>query len=137
MKSIFPFCIIAFFFLPVVALGSKPEPKVVVKVKFDESFYNLEFSRDLFKYNEGTRTYSVKIKDCNRSKVSQVEKTYKSMLKDYSNQAPRQKTKYDVELSANGKKIEIARGSDFGTWLREMPKKIMYINAEAQASCKR
>lgn len=137
MKSIFSFCIFTIFFSPIFALGSKPETKVVVKVKFDKSFYNLKFSRDLFKYSEGARTYSLKIKDCNRSKVRQVEDTYNSLLKDYTNQVPRQKTKYDVELLANGKKIDIARGSDFGTWLREMPKKIMYINAEAQASCRR
>ena len=137
MKLISIFYIIAVSFLPIVTFGSRPPPKIVVKVKFDRSFYNLEFSRDLFKYNEGARTYSVKIKDCNRPKVSQVENTYKSLLKEYSSQPPRQKTKYDLELSENGKKIEVARGSDLGTWLREMPKKIMYINAEAQASCKR
>ena len=136
MKSILNFFIILVSLLPIVALGSKLNPKIVIKVKFDKSFYDLAFSRDLFKYNEGTRAYIVKIKDCNRLKLSQVEKTYKSLLKEYSNQPLREKTKYDVVLSANGKKMEIARGSDFGTWLREMPKTIMYINAEAVASCK-
>lgn len=136
MKFISIFCIIVFLFSPVVAFGAKSSPKNVVKVKFDQSFYSLEFGHDLFKYNESTRTYGIKITDCNRPRLSQVENTYKSLLKDYLNQPPRQKTKYDLELLVNGKKMEVARGSNFGNWLREMPKKIMYINAEAQTSCK-
>lgn len=137
MKSLFYFGLVACFYLPIVALGSKPEQKTVLQVKFDQSFYALELSRDFFKYSEGSRVYGIKIKDCNRPKLSQIETTYKSLLNEYSHQPPRQKTKYDVELLENKKKFEVARGSELGQWLREVPKKIMYINAEAQTSCKR
>lgn len=111
--------------------------KTGVKVKFDQSFYVLEFHSDLFVYNEATRTYRIRINDCNRPKISQIEKTYRSLLADHLSQPPRVKTKYDVEVADKGKKIQVPRGSYLGTWLRDMPKKIMYINAETQVSCKR
>lgn len=120
-----------------MALGSNSDKNTGIKVKFDQSFYSLDFSSDLFRYDEATRTYRIKIKNCNRSKVYQIEKTYKSLLADHLSQPPRVKTKYDVEVADKKKKIQVPRGSHFGTWLRDMPKKIMYINAETQVSCTR
>jgi hypothetical protein len=90
-----------------------------------------------FSYKESGRTYVVKVKDCNKASLDKIAETYRALLKRYSAKPALPKTQYDVELMNSGTKIFVARGSDFGTWLREMPKKAMYVTAEAQASCKK
>lgn len=132
------FVSIFIFFQSAGAFASTTPQEINIAVKFDHSFYELKFDGGVLTYKEGPQHYSMKLRDCNRSKVGRITKRYQVLAKKYMSQKPQPKTKFDVEVtSSDGKKLEVARGSSFGTWLRDMPKKIMYYNAESQASCKR
>ena len=119
-------------------LASTTPQTINIAVKFDHFFYELKFDGGVLTYKEGPQHYFIKLTDCNRSKVSRIAGSYLVLAKKYRNQKVQKKTKFDVEVtSPDGKKWEIARGSPLGTWLRDMPKKMMYYNAELQASCRR
>ena len=130
------------FCVSTVTLASTrlPEAPVNIEVKFDHTFYGLKYNSDLLTYREGPRTYSVKIKACNKAKVSSLIKKYQSLSQKYVTQKIPEKSNpnYDVLVTTGeGKKLQVSRGSQFGTWLRDLPKKIMYFDAEARLSCKR
>lgn len=109
-----------------------------IKVKFDRTFYSLTYDARAFTYKEGPNVFSIPIKECNKALVNKITNRYESLLSEYTNQKKQFPTTFDVKLiGVGGNTLQITRGSMFGTWLRELPKKIMYHKAEAQVICKR
>ena len=107
-------------------------------VKFDRSFFYLEVDNKKMIYRESDRTYEIKIEPCNRKVVNQLISSYRSMLtKHLSSKQPASTTKYDVVINSGMKSYSVPRGSDFGTWLRNLPKKMPYLYAQARVSCKK
>lgn len=109
-----------------------------VKVKFDHTFYSLKNNAKLLVYKEGPNEFSIAIKDCNRPLVNKITETYEALLLGNSKKKNQQSSKYDVQLIiVGGETLQIPRGDSFGTWLRDLPKQIMYHKAEAVARCRR
>jgi hypothetical protein len=126
---------LCFLLTPYVATAATP--KWDITVKFDNSFYDVRYDGSSFVYRESPVVYNFKVKSCNRAQVDRMVATYQALLKKYGSEPARTRTKYDIHLDASGKKLSVARGSPLGTWLRTLPKKMMYFNAEAQTSCRR
>lgn len=109
-----------------------------IKIKFDRTFYSLRYDTKVLVYKEGPNVFSIPVKECNKSLVNKITSRYESLLSEYTNQKKQPVTSFDVKLiKFDGATLNIARGSTFGTWLRELPKKIMYQKAEAQVVCKK
>lgn len=108
-----------------------------IAVKFDRSAYDLKYDGRSFWYRDSMVTYTIKAKTCNRQKLAKFDKKFQTLLQNYKSAPPAPKTPYDIELIHKTQKISVSRGSALGTWLREVPQKMMYFNAEAQTSCKR
>lgn len=109
-----------------------------VMVKFDKTFYSFAYDSNTLIYKQAQNSFILPLKDCNRKVVGPIIQRYKTLSTKFASQKNLTKTKFDVEVTnANGSKMKVARGSQFGNWLREFPQKIAYINAEAQVSCKR
>ena len=108
-----------------------------IAVKFDQSFYNLELTDSFFSFREGPTTFRAKAKPCNRAVLAKKRDEYNSLLTTYSSPTTG-KSEFDVQVTdRDGKVLSVARGSKFGSWLRDLPKTMMYFNAEVKASCKR
>ena len=135
MRLIFQFLVL---FASLMASAANETPTVDISVKFDRSFFKLKYDGTALSYSEETRQFKINVRSCNRSRLEKIPAHYNALLKKFKNQKPPlQKTKYDVEVTDSlGRKIQIARGSALGTWLRELPKKIMYDDAEARVACK-
>jgi hypothetical protein len=117
--------------------ASSAAQDVKIAVKFDQSFYDLELTDKHFLFREGSITYRSKVMTCNRSALSKKRDEFNSLSKNYFS-SPTEKSEFDVQFTdRDGKAFSVARGSTFGTWLRELPKTMMYFNAEVKASCKR
>jgi hypothetical protein len=127
----------AVLFCPPLSHASTAAAKWDIAVKFDNSFYNLRYDGKSFTYRESPVVYTFAVKSCNRAQVDRMAARYQALLKKYHSAPARSQTKYDVHLDARGKKLSIARGSPLGTWLRTLPQKMMYFNAEARTSCRR
>lgn len=132
-------CIAIFVLFNGAAVWSAPQSEdVKVVVKFDQTFYRMEFLKDSFSYTEGAISYRAKVAECNRSVVAKIPDEYLALYRNNLKTAQIAKSEFDVEVvDGNGKTFRVARGSKFGTWLRDLPKTMMYFNAEVKASCKR
>ncbi len=119
------------------ALAANSVRDLKIAVKFDQSFYNLELTDNLFSFREGPTTFRAKAMPCNRAVLSKKRDEYNALLTTYSS-PPTGKSEFDVQVTdRDGKALSVARGSKFGTWLRDLPKTMMYFNAEVKSSCKR
>jgi hypothetical protein len=118
------------------SLAEAAPAKMDLAVKFDHSFYDLKYDGSTFSYKDQIQNYAIKTKACNRAKLSRLSAEFHSLLKAYETK-PFKKTKFDVELISQRKSLHIARGSALGTWLRDIPAKMPYFNAEANVTCKR
>ena len=108
-----------------------------VSVRFDRSSYELKYDSSVLTYREGPRVYGMKSRACSKARIDRLVNRYRSLNLAYKSQKARDGTPIDVVVTgADGKRMQVARGSPFGAWLREMPKGIMYLNAEMRASCK-
>ncbi len=132
-------CVVIFvFFNGATAMSAAQTKDVKVAVKFDQTFYRMEFLKDSFSYSEGAINYRAKVAECNRSVVAKIPDEYLALYKNNLKTVQTANSEFDVEVvDGNGKSFGVARGSKFGTWLRDLPKTMMYFNAEVKASCKR
>lgn len=114
-----------------------PKPREIsVRVKFDRTFYSLAYDSRSFVYGQAQNGYALPLKDCNRSVIGPVIERYKILSARFASQKNLKITRFDIEVTgANGSRMQVARGSPFGTWLREFPRKIASIHAEAQLAC--
>ena len=113
-------------------------PDINISVKFDHSFYQLELDKEVFAYREGPISYRTKIADCNKAKATKLADQYRKLYDSYPKSEERKNSKFDVELVGKDSKImRVARGTEFGTYLRNLPKEMMYFNAEVKTACKR
>jgi hypothetical protein len=131
------FLSIGFMVLP-TAHSAVPNGDLDVSVKFDRSFYQLKSKSGMITYKEGGLIYQIKIQDCNRAVIAKIADRYWSLSSTQEASEVRPKQSVDINVtSGDGKKQQVARGSAFGTWLRELPRNVMYLSAEARVLCKR
>jgi hypothetical protein len=126
--------------LPALSGGfSKPSASrapLQVAIRFDKSFYSLDLHGEILTYKDSARTYKMPAKKCDQAVVDKIVGQYRAMTTDYKARKPIPKTEFNVEvIETNKMKLEVARGSNLGTWLRDMPKNIMYYAAEAKVAC--
>lgn len=125
-------------FVSLQAYSAPNTRDIEVKVKFDQTFYSLKSNSKTLVYKEGPNEFSISIKSCNRSLVNSITEKYNALFLENSNKKNQLISKYDVKLiHPSGDIVQVARGDSFGTWLRDLPKKIMYYKAEAVAKCRR
>lgn len=137
MRMYLTFNVIKIFLVTFSVTTWSAKPNAIVSVEFDHTVYQIEFTPKLFSYIESGRTQTVRIQDCNRSKIEPLEKAYRFFMASLAKRAPRSRTPYDVKVTTSGKTLLVARGSEFGNWLRAMPNNVIYIIGEAKAQCGR
>jgi len=106
-----------------------------ITVRFDTTLYVLSYNARTFSYHQGPIHFVLPIKDCDRKVIDQITGKYAEFAKKAGKN--RGETQFDVEITdAKGKTGKVPRGNPFGTWLRDLPRKMPTYNAEARVACK-
>jgi len=134
---VFFFLVLVFVSSTFAATGSKPAP-LDISVKFDNSTYSLRAKSGELTYKDTFQTHKIPVSKCTESVVNRIIEGYAHLASKYNFGRPFIRTPYDVQVrEAKKEPVHIARGSEFGTWLRELPAKISYYAAEADLLCRK
>jgi hypothetical protein len=109
-----------------------------ITVRYDSAVYHFRYDGNQLSYVESSRRFTIADRPCDHAEIKRIAGTYNLLEQKYLKRANHSPTPYDVEIKTlNNEKLAISRGSQFGTWLRDLPKRIAYENLAAKVSCKR
>ena len=110
--------------------------EVDIDVRFDRTSYKLKLNGKEFVFQDGALRFNTKVAACNRAKFEPIARSYASFGDEMAKQPAREETDYDVQVTNRTKTTHIPRGGAYGTWLRDLPKRVPYLNAEAIIACR-
>jgi len=114
-----------------LALAASDTTKLFVT--YDRRAFRLEVDAKSFTYREAGRTYAIPRPKC--AVFQEVERPWRELASVVPNERA---SDYDVVVeNERGKRTYIARGARLGTWLRDLPKTLPYLDARARVACRR
>jgi hypothetical protein len=79
----------------------------------------------------------VEIKKCNAKAIEKFQTRYLSLKTNYSSlPISKKKSKYDLRVN-DGSSFSVVRGSEFGTWLRALPRHMQKLNLKSRLECRK
>jgi hypothetical protein len=110
--------------------------EVNATIKFDNISYTLTLLTESFVYRDELQRINIKESPCNRVILLSFVNQYHMFRGRYlSYRAKNRSTLNVILISETGHRYRIERNSAFGVWLRDMPKKMRELQAQAKAAC--
>lgn len=130
-------CLLLGWGMPAAAISSDYQ----LHVKFDHTVYSLRRQGTAWEYRDGLQRYRLTEKRCNQAALrgfqSEMARLLEGAKASTSTLRGEESANYDVILKQGSAETRVARGSALGTYLRKLPTRLFYLQAQTRMQCKK